>query len=97
MIPVENMVALLRRALDQPLIRGQVVAEFQALVWSGLDPTIPENIRDVLGDLALDLDYFEVDPVVRKEDPTYFGHERLEAEIRGALRRLEQMGVSTPP
>ena len=94
MTPIEQVVALLGEALRQPLRRRQVVAEFQALVWNALDPSIPRNVRDVLGELAHDLDYFEAVPAIRKDDSTYFGHERLEREIRSALRRLEEMGVN---
>jgi protein tyrosine phosphatase len=43
MVAIEKIVALLRQALGPTLSRGHVVAEFQALVRSGLDPTIPEN------------------------------------------------------
>jgi hypothetical protein len=94
MAPVEHAVVLLGEALRQPLRRKQIVAEFQALVWSGLDAGVPQKVRGVLGELAHDLDYFEAAPALRKEDPTYYGHERLEKEIRDGLRRLEDLGVA---
>ncbi len=56
MPPIERAVALLREALEQPLRRKQIVAEFQALVWNGLDAAVPKPIRGVLGELAHDLD-----------------------------------------
>jgi hypothetical protein len=49
-----------------------------------------------LADLAYDLDFFEPDPFVRVESTSYYGHERLEEEIRTALRRLADLGIEIP-
>jgi hypothetical protein len=92
-LPVERAVRLLAEALRDPFRRKELVAEFQALVWNGLDAGVPENVRGVLSGMAHDFDYFEAAPARRKEDPTYFGHEGLEKEIRDGLRRLGNLGV----
>lgn len=97
MAPLDQALALLGQALQQPLRREEIVAEFQALVWRGLGPAFPKDVREVLADLAYDLDYFEASPAIRKEDPSYYGHERLEKEICDALRRLGDLGVEVAP
>jgi hypothetical protein len=98
MVPhVEQAVALLHQALEQPLRREELVNEFLALVWHGLSPSIPKAIGDVLGELAMDLDYFEASAAIRQKDPECYGDERLEQEIRDSLRRLGELGVDVAP
>jgi hypothetical protein len=58
----------------------------KALYWSGS--------YDILADLAYDLDFLEPDPVGRVHP--FYGHERLEDEIRAALRRLADLGIKIP-
>jgi len=36
----------------------------------------------------MDLDYYEPDTAMRREDPTFYGDERLEREIQEALNKL---------
>jgi len=43
---------------------------------------------EVFSDLALDLDYYVADPDRRREDPSYYGDDRLEEEIRQAWSKL---------
>lgn len=90
---LENIVTVLLQALREPLSRKELVSKFQATVWEGLDATIPASVRNVLEDLAYDLDFFEAVPTIRAEDPSYYGHRRLEEEVRAALLRLRDAGV----
>ncbi len=91
--PIEALVALLIQALREPLRRKELVGRFQTLVWDGLDPSLSSLARDVLRELAYDLDFFEANPSTRAEDGSYFGHRRFEEEVRAALVRLRQAGV----
>lgn len=93
---MEQLLEMLATALREPLRRSESIAKFQAIVWEGLDPALPANVRDVLRDLAYDLDFFEPRRDVRKEDGALYGHERVEREIREALEKLRAAGVSTP-
>lgn len=94
---LEALITLITRARNEHLRRKAAVSEFQRLVWEGLDPSIPEGVRDVLRELAHDFDYFESDPEVRKEDPKYYGHARLERECDEALRKLNALGIENLP
>ena len=58
---LDKLVTLMLRARREHLFRKAAVREFQALVWEGLDPSISEGVRDVLRELAHDLDDFEPD------------------------------------
>jgi hypothetical protein len=95
MTTVEQLLELLLVALREPLRRRETIAKFQAIVWEGLDPALPENVRDVLRDLAYDLDFFEPRREVQSEDRALYGHERVEREFRDALEKLRAAGVST--
>ncbi len=60
------------------------------MVW---DPSGEETLADagvwtILEELAIDLDYYERDPILRLDDPSYYGDARLEDEITMALRKL---------
>jgi hypothetical protein len=89
----EVLVALLVQALREPLRRKELVARFQAMVWEGLDSSISAPIKDVLRELAYDLDLFETRPAVRVEDGSYYGHRRFEEEVRSSLARLRDAGI----
>ena len=70
--------------------RKALVAEFQRQVW---DAERPEDaVWEVLSDLAYDLDFWVPNPEWRKQDLSYYGDERLEAEIRSALEKLDDLG-----
>jgi hypothetical protein len=96
MAAVEELLDLLVLALRDPFRRKDSIAKFQAIVWKGLDPALPASVRDVLRDLAYDLDFFDPRPDFRSEDGALYGHGRTESEIRGALEKLRAAGVNTP-
>jgi hypothetical protein len=77
--------------------RERWVKEFQDLAWN-LPRLEPQGAEwDLLVDLAYDLDYYEPNPRLRREDPTFFGDEWLEDEVRTCLTKLRQLGVPLPP
>ncbi len=63
--------------------RKQLIAEFQQMVWAD------ENASTLLSELAYDLDFYEQDDRLRKEDVSYYGDERLEEEITAVLEKLK--------
>jgi hypothetical protein len=93
---LDQMLLLLVKALREPITRKATVSQFQSLVWEGRDPSVPEEAYSILADLAYDLDFFEADPTIRKQDSTYYGHNRLEQEIRTALHKLAEQGIEPP-
>lgn len=93
---VEQLVDVLTMALGEPLRRKEYIARFQSIVWEGLDPGLPKNVREILRDLAYDLDFYEPRRDIRGEDGALYGHERVESEIREALEKLRAAGVRVP-
>jgi len=88
MATIEHLRELLEQALREPLQRTKLIARFQAIVWKGLDPDLPNELSEVLRDLAYDFDFFDARADVRSEDDTLYGHKRLERELREALEKL---------
>lgn len=94
----DAILALLVEALHNRRARNEAVKQFQTIVWEWRTPPVGvgQQAYDILADLAYDLDFFEPDPFVRVETTSYYGHGRLEEEIRTALRRLADLGIEIP-
>ena len=69
--------------------KGKKVFEFTYLVLNG--DTEKDEIDELLSELALDIDYYEPDPEVRRSEPCYIGDEKLEEEIKSALEKIEKL------
>lgn len=68
--------------------RENWVRQFQEYIWNKNPRFNNVEEEDILSDLAYDLDFYQPDMKVRKEDPSYYGDDRLEAEIKTALEKL---------
>ena len=88
MASTDELVAILREALQSRSGRKERIGRFQQLVWNLPELDSGDEAREVFADLAYDLDYYEPDPRVRGEDPSFYGDERMEEEIREALNKL---------
>ena len=56
---------------------------------------LDERMQDILSEFAYDLAFYVTDPTMRKEDPSYFGEERLNQGIAEVIRKLDQMQKSS--
>ena len=90
----DHLVELLIQALMFPRLRNDSIRDFQKLVSDDQEEEKEGTASEVFADLAIDLDYYEPDPVKRSEDPSYFDDERLEEEIRKALAKLNALGCN---
>ncbi|HNK91341.1 MAG: hypothetical protein K1X26_12150 [Chitinophagales bacterium] len=75
---------ILEKILTDKANRKQLICEFQELVWND------ENASEILSELAYDLDFYEPNEEWRKEDPSYYGEERLEQEIKTVIQKLQE-------
>ncbi|MBK6730818.1 MAG: hypothetical protein IPG60_07590 [Bacteroidetes bacterium] len=82
---------ILEKILTDKINRKQHICEFQELVWND------ENTNEILSELAYDLDFYEPNDELRKEDSSYYGDDRLEEEIRTAIQKLEAQGGLEQP
>lgn len=96
MTSLEPILTLLVNALLHPELRVQLIQAFQKSVWQPSEISENDRVEEILKDLALDLDYYVLDPDKRREDPSYYGDERVEEEIRSSLKKLERQGVAIP-
>jgi len=92
MTTAESLINILLRALHEREQRPELVKKFQEIVWNDPLPHSDEGAWHIFGDLAYDLDFYVPDEGARKEDPAYFGDNRLEEEIRSVLDELKRRG-----
>lgn len=74
---------ILEKILTDKLNRKQLISEFQELIWND------ENANELLSELAYDMDFYEPNEKLRKENPSYYGDERLEEEIKSAIQKVQ--------
>src|SRR5260370_36405753 len=92
-----DLVALLKLALSNRAERVSAIKAFQNYVFDTSTP-VPGAAAEqweTLNDLAVDLDYYEPDPVDRREDPSYYGDQRVEVEITEALQKLGEVAPAS--
>jgi hypothetical protein len=94
MVPKGEFVSILRAILESQSGKQELVGKFQKLVWSTHPRELQSREDEILRDLAYDLDFYEGDPKIRREDFSFYGDERLEAEIVAALEKLEPPKVN---
>jgi hypothetical protein len=92
---LSDLIGLLQRALSNPAERVSAIKAFQNYVFESATPVPGATAEQwqVLNDLAFDLDYYEPDLKDRQEDPSFYGEQRAEVEIKEAL---EKLAVSAP-
>ena len=81
---------ILKNILSDKDKREALINEFQEKVWNGTGYSANERINEILSELAYDLDFYESNEEWRKEDPSYYGEERLKQEIYSVLKKLEE-------
>jgi len=78
---------LIRIKLDN-LNRDKLIQKFQKIIWEDEDINISNTQKEILSELAYDLDYYESDIEKRAEDITFYGDEKLIIEIDNVLKKL---------
>lgn len=75
---------ILKKILTHKLDRKRLISEFQELIWND------DNANEILSELAYDLDFYEPNEELRKEDSSYYGDDRLEEEVKLAIQKLQE-------
>ena len=95
MIDLPSFVEKLDKILDavEANDRKKLVYDFQETVWNtdNTNDVGDDPVMEVLRDLAYDLEYYVADPKVRAEDPSFYGEDRLEREIKNSLSLIEKL------
>lgn len=86
---LNNLIELLSLSLNtKDSDRLNYINQFQQIVWN--DESFQDEAQnDILTDIAYTLDFYEPNKEWRKEDPSYYGDERLEEEIKSAIQKLK--------
>lgn len=79
---------ILKEILSDKTNRKQLIKQFQQSIWDK-EEMEGNEVDEILSELAYDLDFYEPDNELRKESPSYYGDDRLEAEIQSALQKIE--------
>jgi hypothetical protein len=87
-----TLIARLREAVEDPSGLVETIRRVQEAIFDRDAPFSSAAVDEILGELAYDLDYFQPDPRVRPEDPSFFGEDRALAEISSALERIARVG-----
>ncbi len=92
-----DIIALLELALSNQKERVSAIKAVQNCIWDTETPISGATTEqwENLNDLALDLDYYEPNPVYRLGDPSFYGDQRLEVEIVETLRKLREVAPSS--
>jgi hypothetical protein len=93
---VQTLLCLLIDGLNHPTTRGQTLRKFQEIVFQTPGIIGEKWVSEVFRDLAYDLDFYEPNPEIRREDPSLYGDERVEDEIRSSLKTLKENGIVIP-
>lgn len=90
----QAILSILEKAVSHPEDLEKNINEFQKMVYEdGIECSDAE--KELLTDLAYDLEYFVADAELRKEDPGYYGEERAVTEITNILAKLKEIQTET--
>ncbi|HEY5122377.1 MAG TPA: hypothetical protein VIK14_01435 [Ignavibacteria bacterium] len=85
---MEKIISLLKKILSNDSNSKHYIFEFQKEVLETDEEFVNEEIDDLLSKLAFNLSFFEPDPEMRKEDPSYYGEEKLRNYIEPVLKKI---------
>ena len=74
----------LEKIVRDKLNRKRFISEFQDFIWN------TENANENLTELAYQLDFYEPDETERRKEPSYFGDDKLAAEVALAIQQLKE-------
>jgi len=91
---MNDLINLIEKILSDKENRINLIKDFQQKI-SNINIEKNENFKndifEILNELAYDMDFYESNPKFRKEDPSYYGEERLRLEIKEALEKIHKL------
>jgi hypothetical protein len=86
---IENLTQILNR---QGLEKIELIKSVQNQIWNE-DSCGDKDLDEILSGIAYDLDFYEQNEEWRKENPSYYGDERLIEGIKLAIEKLQQQNI----
>jgi hypothetical protein len=89
MRPAIEIIEILNKILlEKEPSRSDLINSFQVEVFN--DESITDDVlEEIIGDLALDLDYYEPNEERRKESSSFYGSERLEEILKEGILKIQ--------
>ncbi|MEI6090341.1 MAG: hypothetical protein WCR42_07820 [bacterium] len=88
---MEKILFLLKEILINKNARKYLVFCFQYIINNEIFLANIEEIDAILDGLLMNMDYYEPYPELCREDPSYYGDEKLEILIKEALGEIEKL------
>jgi len=86
MISAKEVLEILQQILDQKDTK-ELIKSFQTKIWS--DELVDDDyLSEILTELAYDLDFYEPDIVLRKEDGSFYDNKRLKEIINNGIGKI---------
>lgn len=82
---LDELLTILNIILELKDNKIELIRKFQNQIWNINESNIE---CEILNELAYDLDYYEPDLNLRKEDPSYYGEDILLHKIKSTINRL---------
>jgi hypothetical protein len=85
---------IIKQILTDEINRDNLIRTLQEQVWNGEFDHLPDEMIELMYDLAYDLDFYEPNPIWRSEDPSYYGEERLVEIVSESIQKIEAIGIA---
>jgi hypothetical protein len=85
---IENSFKILNKILAEKNNKKKLIEDFQQSIWNS---TNNSTAHEILNELAYDLDFYETNEQLLKEDSSYYGDERLVKEIETAINKIKKI------
>lgn len=90
---MEDLTLLLNEILSEKQAgkREKLIENFQNSIWIKDEVNENDPLYEIYNELAYDLEFYDPNPKYGEENFSSYGDERLEREIREALRKIHNV------
>jgi hypothetical protein len=89
---MEKFISMIKQILyDEKHSKKENVFNLIEIINNYNHDTLEDDFSDILVELSQDLEYYVADPKLRREDPSYYGEEKLEKLLKEALGKIEKL------
>jgi len=79
---IEELIDILIQAINEENYREKYIREFQNIIWNIDKDDMNPEILSMFDELAYDLDYYEPDPIKRKEELSLYGDDEAVNRVK---------------
>jgi hypothetical protein len=87
---MQELIKILDQILADCTHRKELIKDFQNKIWN--DKFVAsDEVKNIFKELAYDLDFYEPNPKIRKEDSSFYGDDKLLFEVGKALDKIKNL------